>query len=205
MINFRLMGYDLTEDGIKEFRKYAASFASRYYRQFSLNTTMSFEDLVQEGMIGLLDAMSRYDPERADTFPAYARMRISGQIIAFIRKEFPHLVQTHPIADDDGEWEYKVDEPYDHSPELLDLERREAVDALTKGLLDHEKLILYLIYYENYTMREIAPIIDKSHASVHNMKWEILNKIRGFLGRSPCLFQEASDTASASSCCEEET
>jgi RNA polymerase sigma factor (sigma-70 family) len=198
------MGYDLTEDRIKSFRKYAASFASRYYRRFSLNTTMSFEDLIQEGMIGLLDAMSRYDPERDDTFPAYARMRISGQIIAFIRKEFPHLVLTHPIADDNGEWEYKVEEPYEHSRDLLDLERKEAVDALTKELQDHEKLILYLIYYENYTIREIASIVDKSSGSIHNMKWDILAKVRKVAGKLPCLSQAVLDTASACSCREEE-
>jgi RNA polymerase primary sigma factor len=42
------------------------------YRDFGL----PFEDLVQEGAIGLMDAVDHYDPSRTVPFEAYARFRI---------------------------------------------------------------------------------------------------------------------------------
>jgi RNA polymerase primary sigma factor len=41
---------------------------------------LDFDDLVQEGSIGLLDAIERYDTGRGVPFEAYARLRIQGAI-----------------------------------------------------------------------------------------------------------------------------
>ena len=44
------------------------------------------EDLVQTGMIGLLEASSRYDASRAVDFSSYANSRITGAILDELRK-----------------------------------------------------------------------------------------------------------------------
>jgi RNA polymerase sigma factor for flagellar operon FliA len=44
------------------------------------------EDLVQTGMIGLLEAASRFDPSRAVEFSTYANARITGVILDELRK-----------------------------------------------------------------------------------------------------------------------
>lgn len=41
---------------------------------------LSFDDLVQEGSLGLLDAIERFDPQRGLTFDAYSRFRIRRAI-----------------------------------------------------------------------------------------------------------------------------
>lgn len=46
------------------------SVASRYR-----NLGLPFDDLVQEGSLGLLEAIDLYDPARSDDFEAYARFR----------------------------------------------------------------------------------------------------------------------------------
>lgn len=46
------------------------------YRDFGL----SFDDLVQEGAIGLLTAIDHYDPDRGSSFETYARFRIRRAI-----------------------------------------------------------------------------------------------------------------------------
>ena len=51
------------------------SVASRY-RDLGL----PFDDLVQEGSVGLLEAIDRFDPSRGATFDAYARFRIRRAI-----------------------------------------------------------------------------------------------------------------------------
>jgi len=41
---------------------------------------LPYEDLVQEGSIGLLEAMAQYDPARGGSFDAYARFRVHRSI-----------------------------------------------------------------------------------------------------------------------------
>lgn len=50
---------------------------------------MEFEDLVQEGYIGLMQAASRYDPDKNGNFMAYAQKRISGAMLDAIRENSP--------------------------------------------------------------------------------------------------------------------
>jgi RNA polymerase sigma factor for flagellar operon FliA len=47
---------------------------------------VDIEDLVQTGMIGLLEASSRYDASRMVDFPSYANSRITGAILDELRK-----------------------------------------------------------------------------------------------------------------------
>lgn len=55
--------------------KIAAKFAHKK------PTVFEFEDIVQEGMLGLLDAIEKFEPERGFQFSTYAQIRIRGAII----------------------------------------------------------------------------------------------------------------------------
>ena len=44
------------------------------------------EDLVNIGMLGLIDAVDRFEPGRAQSFSAYARIRVQGAIVDEMRK-----------------------------------------------------------------------------------------------------------------------
>jgi RNA polymerase sigma factor for flagellar operon FliA len=46
---------------------------------------VELEDLVQTGILGLIDAIRRFDPEKGIPFPAYARYRIRGAILDALR------------------------------------------------------------------------------------------------------------------------
>jgi len=46
---------------------------------------MDIESLVHSGVVGLLEALDRYDPERGASFQAFARHRIHGEIIQCLR------------------------------------------------------------------------------------------------------------------------
>ncbi len=51
--------------------------------------SMSIEDLVGAGMVGLVDAASRYDPSRADRFRTFAASRVRGAMIDELRSQGP--------------------------------------------------------------------------------------------------------------------
>jgi len=60
------------------------SIASRIRR--SLPNHVPFEDLFQAGIIGLLDAIAKYDPHRPTRFEVYASSRIRGAILDSLRE-----------------------------------------------------------------------------------------------------------------------
>lgn len=51
-----------------------------------LPSTVVLDDLVQSGMIGLLEAAAKYDPSKGASFETYAGIRIRGSIIDEVRR-----------------------------------------------------------------------------------------------------------------------
>ncbi|MEL6181453.1 MAG: sigma-70 family RNA polymerase sigma factor, partial [Myxococcota bacterium] len=57
----------------------AAALASR------LPACIDAEDLTGVGVMGLIDAIQKYDPEKCDSFKNYARIRIKGAMLDELR------------------------------------------------------------------------------------------------------------------------
>ena len=53
------------------------------------NNVMEYEDLVSYGIIGLMDAISKFDESKGIKFSSYASIRIKGAIIDELRKSRP--------------------------------------------------------------------------------------------------------------------
>src|SRR4051794_14466838 len=49
--------------------------------------SVDLDDLIGAGVLGLIDAVDRFDPSRAIPFEAYARTRIQGAILDAMRAE----------------------------------------------------------------------------------------------------------------------
>lgn len=50
-----------------------------------LPSSVELEDLIQSGMIGLLDALERFDPSLGTSFPTYASQRVHGAMVDELR------------------------------------------------------------------------------------------------------------------------
>lgn len=67
----------------------------------TLPKNIDLEDLIQEGVIGLLQSYDRYDPSKKVTFYTYSMSRIKGAMIDYLRKidwlpkEVRHLVKKY--------------------------------------------------------------------------------------------------------------
>jgi len=68
---------------IREFAPVIRAMAHRL--AFRLPAYLAAEDLVSVGVIGLMDAMSKYDPTREAKFKTYAEFRIRGAMLDEIR------------------------------------------------------------------------------------------------------------------------
>lgn len=52
----------------------------------NLPTHVSLDDLIGAGTVGLLDAMARFDPAKADRFETFAEFRVKGAILDELRR-----------------------------------------------------------------------------------------------------------------------
>jgi RNA polymerase sigma factor FliA len=60
------------------------AIAGRVHRNLPVHVDL--EDLVHAGILGLLDAANKYNPEKQVVFPAYAKHRIKGAILDSLRQ-----------------------------------------------------------------------------------------------------------------------
>jgi RNA polymerase sigma factor FliA len=51
-----------------------------------LPASISVEDLISTGVLGLLDAIQKYDPQRPNMFKTYAECRIRGAMLDYVRE-----------------------------------------------------------------------------------------------------------------------
>lgn len=63
-------------------------------------------------------------------------------------------------------------------PPMDDIQRRELIEFLIRGLSKKEKLIMILYYYEELTMREIGAIIDLSESRVCQIHSKIVMRLK---------------------------
>lgn len=131
------------------------------------------EDLMQEGMVGLLGAISSYDSSRGVPFRAYAATCVRRRIVSAVRAALSgrSRVLSDAVRLADGD----LPQP---GPEEALLRREETevfLSTLTQSLSALERQILPL-YLEGRSYREIARCIGKPEKSVDNAVQRIRQK-----------------------------
>lgn len=133
-------------------------------------------DVIQEGMIGLFNAYSKFDENKNTQFKTFATICINRQIISAIKKAYKH--SKSDLIDD-----VNINELYSNeniiSPED-DFIENESFKALTKEInkklssLEKEILNEFLL---NSSYEEISEKLNISKKSVDNALSRIRNKL----------------------------
>lgn len=141
------------------------------------------EDLIQEGLVGLLNAMRTYDPARQAQFRTYAEVCIRSRLLSAVRaagrdKHSPlnnYVSFETPLFDTAAGYpSAQGDNPEDV---LIDREDwKERMSALKDQLSGFEAKILRL-YLSGLSYSEIAQHIGKPAKSVDNAVQRIRRKI----------------------------
>ncbi len=143
------------------------------------------EDLVQEGMIGLLKAIQSFDAERGVPFEAFARVCITRQIYSAVRSaaSYKHMILNHsigiekPLFDDNAEPHISVEKSIS-DPESLVIgmeEQQERMHTLLQSLSIFEAKVLRL-YLQGCSYQEMTEILQKPLKSVDNAIQRIRRK-----------------------------
>jgi len=158
-------------------------------------------DLASYGIIGLIDAIERFEPARNIKFETYAVPRIKGAIIDELRSIdwVPRSVRAKARA------VVALDEVFrggDHSDRstlgetlpdatsgpLDTFEVKETKEALIKAvseMADREKTVLTLYYYEGLTLAEIGDILGVTESRVCQIHTKAVLQLRAKLADRP--------------------
>ena len=140
------------------------------------------EDLIQEGMVGLLSAIRTYDPVREARFRTYAEVCIRRRLLSAVRdasrdKHSPlnHYISFEtPLFDTAGYLSVQKENPEDV---LIGKEEwKERLTALKDQLSGFEAKILRL-YLNGLSYAEIAQQVGRSQKSVDNAVQRIRRKV----------------------------
>jgi RNA polymerase sigma factor for flagellar operon FliA len=61
----------------------------------NLMVHVDLDDLVRTGVLGLLDAVTKFDPDKQVLFPSYAKHRIKGAILDSLQPDWASLGLGH--------------------------------------------------------------------------------------------------------------
>jgi len=153
-----------------------------------------WDDLVQEGLVGLYKAVRDYRTDRESSFRNFAELCITRQIITAVKtstrnkhaplNEYVSFAQT-PAAAGDGEQtlEDVLPGPSVHDPAIVVISSEELhslVGCLTSALSELESSVLSL-YLDGRSYEEIAGRLDCDTKTVDNALQRVKRKVAAHL------------------------
>ena len=151
-----------------------------------------FDDLIQEGMIGLYKAVVAYNPDKNISFSSFATMCIHHQVqnavkVASSKKNHPLndyvsiSIEGGFSADDDGP-KIMLQAPDKGAEQLtIDKEREKILHQKLKQLLTTEQYDILLMYLHGYTYVQMAQRYNITTKKVDNNIQAIKRKLRDML------------------------
>lgn len=141
------------------------------------------EDLIQEGMLGLLTAIRGFDPGRDAAFRTYAEICVRSRLLSAVRaaQGGKHSPLNRSISFEPPLFDGTSVHPFSNleSPEDVIIGReelKERLDAL-KGQLSELEASILPLYLNGLSCGEIAGRVGRSQKSVDNAVQRIRRKV----------------------------
>ena len=141
-------------------------------------------ELIQEGMVGLLEAAENYDYTRGVAFSVFASFRIKGSMVDYLKKSNNGALYLEGDLGSGltlGETLASVQA----SPSEL-AERQLLHEKVTQALgrlPEKEQQVITGMYLEDRTAQSVADAIDISLGHVYRLQKKGVRRIRGMLSR----------------------
>ena len=137
------------------------------------------EDLVQEGMIGLLDAIRGYSAEGGAPFECFASICIRRRMISAIRSA---NARKHAPLNDALPLEQSGGQGSDPETALIGRERFASFMSVLRQRLSPAEQKILALYLEGFSYRQIADRLDRPTKSVDNAVQRIRRKAAAVIG-----------------------
>lgn len=141
-------------------------------------------DIIQEGTVGLLEAVETYDVGKGVAFSLYAIHRIRGRMLDFIKKE-----GRMDVACMDGEegWglrkECFADVGVTVAEQAENHELAERLHQAMERLPKKERAVLEGVYFHSDPVKEVAQHLNVSPSHIYRLQQSGIRRVRGMLSR----------------------
>jgi RNA polymerase sigma factor (sigma-70 family) len=152
---------------VQEYLPLVKSVAGKYSKY-----SIPFEDLVQEGLIGLIEAARAFDPQHGTKLSTYAYYHIRKRIIYAVARSGQDLELTEP--------ENIVDEQQ-ASPEDSSADETQTL-VLPADMPPLEARILRLSFEQRLSLKAIAEKLDLRAEKVRYLKAKALRRLKIRMG-----------------------
>jgi RNA polymerase sigma factor (sigma-70 family) len=159
--------------------------------EFSRDYYTLIPDLIQEGSIGLLDALYRFDLTKNTRFSTFAMYCIRSRIQAYLRLSKPSLLLSKLIprslveeGDPLERYEYREDIEMYVIKKVLEqklMEFRDKLDARERMILDER-----ILSNTSYSLQEIGDIVGVTRERIRQIEKRLLEKLKRYLSENLC-------------------
>lgn len=160
------------------------------YKNLGKRVGLEYNDLFQEGMVGLSEAVRNYKDNKDTKFASFANVCIERQILSVLssaqRKKHFFLNDSCSLdssIDDNGRTllDVLLDDTFDPSVRVENEEEKKFLyDAIYKEMSDFERNVFDLKVL-GLEYKEIAALLDKSYKSVDSALQRIRGKVKKVL------------------------
>ena len=143
------------------------------------------QDALQEGTLGLIEAVERYDYRRNVAFPIFAVHRIRGEILDFLQKENKRSSLSLDEPDENGVT--LRDQLPDRAEDLAERTGRqilfEHVAQTLQRLPQKEQIVVEGVYLKDQQQKSLAHDLSVSLPYVYRLQKRGIRRVRGMLSR----------------------
>lgn len=144
-------------------------------------------DMIQEGTVGLIEAVEAYDHTRGVAFSLYALHRIRGRILNFLEREgnLNWAYIDSPATDDDTVTlgEQLADTAAEVSAQAEQNYLLEQLKNALGRLPTNEQLVVSGVYLEEQEPKQLAEQLDLSISHIYRLQKQGIRRIRGMLAK----------------------
>ncbi|MBQ5624571.1 MAG: sigma-70 family RNA polymerase sigma factor [Phascolarctobacterium sp.] len=141
-------------------------------------------ELIQEGMVGLLEAAENYDYTRGVAFSVFASFRIKGSMVDYLKKSNSGALYLEGDLGSGLTLGETLTSAQASPSELAERQLlHEKVTQALGRLPEKEQQVITGMYLEDKTAQSVADAIDISLGHVYRLQKKGVRRIRGMLSR----------------------
>lgn len=139
-------------------------------------------DLVQEGTVGLIEAVERYEPAKKVAFSLYAVHRIRGRILNYLNKECGE--EQHMSSEEALDAVLAL---ADSEADVQQLAERNFLTSHVKKIMlklpPKERAVLRGVYLKDQAPQELAENMQVSLSHIYRLQKKAVRRVRGMMAK----------------------